>query len=380
MRLSQNLISGTWGDYNMPKFVGKDKNGIGIYQDSFYPFPNQRKWKTVRASNQREADKLFRTWKAEYQQTEPDSAQDTSFANIRERFEIKCKADQDCDKTIKNYRSVYRNFFERFLPKEYPDISSMQCIKLRARLIFERYKSWVVVDCKRETGWREELTKLRVIFSKLNAIGLCDDELLKTLRTFKRPKKHKRIYKELSREQLVKLLKFIESDRPDYYGASYLVFRYGWRRDQALTVKAKNIKWESLRPIELLCEPQDTKTKEPFILKNIDPELANILKDYYLMAKKRNTAWLFPNRSGDRLHAGHYTEYIKVASMKVLGIEIKPHDFRHSFVTMLRSRGRAPEDIMTFTGHRDPESLNIYSHASSAGAKQIIEETRLFDK
>ncbi len=125
LRLSQSLISGIWGDYNMPKFCGKDKNGIGIYQDSFYPFPNQRKWKTVRASNQREADKLFRTWKAEYQQTAPDNSQDASFANIKDRFEIKCKADQDCDKTIKNYRSVYRNFFERFLPKEYPAISDM---------------------------------------------------------------------------------------------------------------------------------------------------------------------------------------------------------------------------------------------------------------
>lgn len=364
----------------MPKFIGKDKNGMGIYQDSFYPFPNQRKWKTVRAPNQREANKLFRAWKDGYQQTEQDNLSDTSFATIRERFEVKCKADQDCDKTIKNYRSVYRNFFDRFLPKEYPAISDMQGMRLKARLIFERYKSWVVVDCKRETGWREELTKLRVIFSKLNAIGLCDDELLKTLRTFKRPMRRMRLYKEVSREQLATLLKVIESDRPDYYGASYLVFRYGWRRGQALSVKTKNIKWESLRPIELTCEPQDTKTKEPFILRNIDPELANILKDYYLRAKKRNTAWLFPNRSGDRLHAGHYTEYIKGVSKKVLGIELKPHDFRHSLITWLKSRGYSDRDIMAITGHRDITSFNIYSHATSSIVKQIIEDTRLFDK
>ena len=126
-----------------------------------------------------------------------------------------------------------------------------------------------------------------------------------------------------------------------------------------MTLKAKNIKWESLRPVKLICEPQDTKTKEPFILSDIDPELANILKGYHMEAKKRNTAWLFPNRSGDKLHAGHYTEYIKEVSKKVLGVELKPHDFRHSLITWLKSRNYSDRDIMAITGHRDINSLNI---------------------
>jgi len=364
----------------MPKFLGKDKNGLGKYQYSFYPFRNQRQWKTVKAPSQREADRLFRDYENSYQQTTSPDSEGISFTGILEQLDKKCKADGDCDKTFKNYRSVYKNFFERFLPKEYPDISSMQGIRLRAKLIFERYKSWVVVDCNREKGWREELTKLKVIFSKLNAVGLCDEELLKTIKAFKKPKRHQRLFKEIAREQLTTLLKFIKSDRPDYYGVSYLICRYGWRRGQALTLKAKNITWESLRPVKLTCEPQDTKTKEPFIIRDIDPELANILKDYYMEAKRRNSAWLFPNRSGDKLHAGHYTEYVKEASKKVLKIELKPHDFRHSLITWLKSKGCSDRDIMAITGHRDINSLNIYSHATSAGVKQIIEDTRLFDK
>jgi len=380
LRLSQSLISGIWGDFSMPKLIGRDENGIRKYQYSFYPFPNQRKWITIKAPSRREADRLFRDWQNSYQQTTSPNSGELSFKGILEQFEIKCRADNDCDKTIKNYRSVYRNFFERFLPVVYPDVTNMQGIKLKGKLIFERYKSWVVVDCKREHGWREELTKIKVIFCKLNAIGLCDDALLKTIKEFKKPKRRGRIYKEVSREQLATLLKFIDSDRSEYYGASYLVFRYGWRRGQALTLKAKNIKWQGLRPTSLICEPQDTKTKEPFILSDIDPELANILKGYHMEAKKRNTAWLFPNRSGDKLHAGHYTEYIKEVSKKVLGVELKPHDFRHSLITWLKSRNYSDRDIMAITGHRDIGSLNIYSHATSASVKQIIDDTRLFDK
>ena len=364
-------------------YRGIDKNGKEIWQLNFYPFPGaKRQYKSVRVSSKREAEIERLRYIDSFQQAgpRPEGSNDLSFDAVFKRFEIKCQADGNSIKTIKNYRSAYRNFFERFLKSKHPDIINMQAVKIKAKFLIEQYKSWVVVECKRENGWREELTKLKAIFSKLNAISLCDDEILNALKTFKKPKRHKRLYKELSQEQRTKLLAYIKTKRPDYYGAAYLIFRWGWRRGQVLTMKTANVKWEGLSIVALYCDPQDTKTKEPFIFRNIDPELANIIKAHYMIAKNRNCKWLFPNRNNNKHHSDHFTKYIREAALKVLGIEIKPHDFRHSFITEMKARGYSDSDIIVFTGHKDTKSLDTYSHASSAKVKQMVEDTRLFDK
>lgn len=363
----------------MSKLLGRDENGLQIRQYSFYPFRNQRKWKTIKAASKTEADILAAEWMKSFQQASDNTA-GLSFGDIWQKLEIKCRADGDGLKTIRNYHSVYRNFFERFLTTKYPDITDMKGVRLKAKILIEHFKSWVVVECGRVNGWGSELIKLKPMFSKLNAIGLCDDEIIKTLKEFKKPKRHKRLYKELSKDQKIKILHYIKKDRPDYFGIAYLIIRYGWRREQALTLKTTNIKWEGLNIKAIYCEPQDTKTKEPFILRNIDPELANILKDYYLKAKARNSKWLFPNRNNNKHHNDHFTKYIRSISQKVIGIEVKPHDFRHSFITEMKARGYSDNDIIVFTGHRDTRSLETYSHASSAKVSQIVEDTRLFDK
>ena len=384
LRLNQSLISGIWGDYNMPKFLGKDKNGIGIYQDSFYPSPGQRKWKTIRAANQREADRIFRTWKVEYQETVTDNAPNSlgglSFEEVKKRLELKCKTDGN------SFRTIYHNLLPKFdsivmfLSKEFPDIKSLAQCKGNAKAIFEQYRRWIVVDNGRDKGWRDELTKIKSIFGKLYAIGLCDPSILEVLKTFKKPKANKKLYKPISKEQLLKLLKYIEADRPDYYGITYMAMRLGWRRGQIISIKNKNIEWSGLRPIAIYCEPQDTKGKEPFKIDIIDGELATIIKNYYLKSKKQNSAWLFPNRNGNRHHDNHYTRYMTRISEKVLGIHLSPHDFRHSYVTTRLAEGCTEEDIMATTGHRSRESFRIYTHRTSEGVKKVMENSKLFDQ
>jgi hypothetical protein len=58
-----------------------------------------------------------------------------------------------------------------------------------------------------------------------------------------------------------------------------------------LSIKRRNIKVNGFKPIEIICEPQDTKTKEPFVFKNIDEELARVVMKY--LWDKRKTEWLF---------------------------------------------------------------------------------------
>ncbi|UCD55315.1 MAG: site-specific integrase, partial [Candidatus Omnitrophota bacterium] len=297
-----------------------------------------------------------------------------SFTELKNRLELKLKADNVSSRTIyHNLLPKYRSLFETFIPMRYPQVTTINQL---TKALIENYKQWIVVERGRTTGWRDELTKIKTMVKKLVDIGCCNKEIYyDVLGSFKRPPRHKKLYKEISREDMKKLLDYIKQDRPDLYGPTYFIMRLGWRRGQVLSIKRKNIRWNALWPVEILIEPSDTKTKEPFILRDIDPELANVIKRYAF--DKRKTIWLFPNKNNNIHHANHYTKYISKISKNVLGIALSPHDFRHSFVTTRLKEGSTPRDIMAITGHKDVESFNIYTHPTSEGTKKVIENSRL---
>lgn len=343
-----------------------------IYEINYYPYPSApRKQYRVKAGSTQEAFLI----KAR------DSAQlktgtnivISSFAELGIRLELKLKADNLSPKTIRNLKSQFKNFFERFLSGKHSHITSVNQI---TRVIIEDYKQWVVVEQGRVTGWRDELAKFKVIIKKLVNIGCCNKEIYyDVLSSFKKPPRLKKLYKEITKSQMKVLLDYIKKNRPDYYGITYFLMRLGWRRSQVLSIKRKNIKWQGLRPVEILIEPEDTKTREPFVLRDIDNELANIIKHYALARKK--TIWLFPNRNNNIHHKDKYTAYIKRISQKILGITLTPHDFRHSFCTTRLKEGATPRDIMAITGHKDIDSFNIYTHPTSEGTKRVLERSKL---
>jgi len=345
-----------------------------IYEISFYPYPkSKRKQYRIEAESMREAY-LMRARHMEQYKNSPTFGTNLSFKELKRRLELKLKADNVSDRTIyHNILPKYHALFEIFIPRRYPEITTINQI---TREVIESYKQWIVVDRKRTHGWRDELAKLKTMIKKLVDIGCCNKEIYyDVLSKFKRPPKHKKLYKEVSREEMRKLLKYIEEDRLDYYGITYFIMRLGWRRGQVISIKRKNVKWNGLRPVEILIEPSDTKTKEPFVLREIDAELANLIKRYYF--DRKETLWLFPNKKNKQHHANHYTAYIRKTSKQVLGIVLSPHDFRHSFVTMRLKEGSTPRDIMAITGHKDVESFNIYTHPTSDGTKKVIENSRL---
>jgi integrase len=346
-----------------------------IYEISFYPHPGaKRRQYRIKAPSIKEAF-LIRMRHMEQQSYAPQAGTDLSFGELKKRLGLKCKADNLSERTIyHNLLPKYHCLFEVFLPSRYPDIISINQL---TREVIENYKQWVVVERGRTTGWRDELTKIKTMVKKLVDIGCCKKEIyFDVLGSFKRPPRTKKLYKEVSVQEMRKLLDYIEKDRPGFYGITYFIMRLGWRRGQVMSIKRHNIRWNGLWPVEILIEPGDTKTKEPFILRDIDAELANVIKKYAFDRKK--TIWLFPNKKNNKFHPNHYTAYIKEASQKALGVALTPHDFRHSFITTRLKQGSTPRDIMAVTGHKDIDSFNIYTHPTSEGTKKVIDESRIF--
>jgi integrase len=381
LRLETSLINGTRDVFSMSKRDGLRRIKDDVWECSYYPSPGAgRKWKRVRASSKREAMIARLKLMEMRRESIPNNLEDLPFEEARRRLEVKCKTDGNSFRTIyHNLLPKFDSLFGRFLSKEFPTIASLSQFKGSAKAIFEQYHRWVVVDCGRSAGWRDELGKIKSIFAKLHAIGFCDASVLEILKTFKKPKANKKQYKPISKDQQLTLLSHIKADRPDYYGITYMAMRLGWRRGQIIAIKNKNIEWAGLRPIAIYCEPGDMKTKEPFKLDTIDGELATIIKNSHLMSKSQNSDWLFPNRNGRKHHANHYTEYMAKVSEKVLGLHLSPHDFRHSFCTTRLAEGCTEEDVMAITGHRTRESFRIYTHRTSEGVKKVVANSKLFD-
>lgn len=345
-----------------------------LYEINFYPSGGgKRRQFRVTAASEREAFLL----RAEYivrQGKDVPVENGLSFNEIKERLKLKCQSDGNCEKTIVNLLSKFINLFETFMPQYYPEFKDIS--KLTS-VIVERYKQFVVIDQKRPYGWRDELTKLKSIFRKLIDIGVCRKEIYSdVLGQFKKPKRRLKIYQDVTKTQMQQLLIFIKEDHPAFYGPTYMIMRLGWRRGQVLSLKRKNIRLNGFRPAEIVCEPQDTKNKEPFILRDVDDELAKVIQRY--LYDGQETDWLFPNKKGKRIHANNFTAYISKTSQKVLGFHLFPHAFRHIFCTTRLKEGAIDRDIMAITGHKDAESFRMYVHATSEGTKQVLNRSRIF--
>ena len=358
----------------MPKkFEGVKELIRGALYKINYQVDGVRRFYRVKAKSLKEA---YVIRLKEMDKCRPDTkAQAMTFADLKKQLIVICQADGNSPKTIYgNLISKFRNFYEIFLPKYYPNVTSMNQITSQ---IIEHYKEFVVVEQGRQRGWRDELTKQRTMASKFVKRGYCSKEVYdNAFCGVKKPKRNQRLYKEITRTQMKQLLDYIQKNRPDYYGITYIIMRLGWRRGQVLSIKRKNIKLNGLKPVEIRCEPQDTKTKEPFVFDGVDEELARVIMKY--MWDKRKTEWLFPNKAGKKHHANHYSNWIKVTSKQVLGIELTPHDFRHNFITKRLNEGSTPRDIMAVTGHKDIDSFNIYTHATSTGTKEVLKNSLLF--
>jgi integrase/recombinase XerD len=357
----------------MKRYPGVREIRVGaVYEISYYPYPKAKRVQIrVKATSPKEA---FDQRAQLLNKSAEAVPMRLTFEALKERLRLKCKADGNSPKTIVNLLGKFNMFFEVFLPKYHPDINDINQIN---KVIVEQYKQYIVNDLKRTNGWRDELTKIKSIISKLCAIGCCHRKIYdEVLRQFKKPKKNLKHYKEVTKEQMKQLLDYIDLKQPQYYGVTYMAMRLGWRREQIISLKRSNVKVNGFRPIEIVCEAKDTKNKEPFILRNIDDELAKVIKRYLFDGK--DTSWLFPSKRGQKIHSNHYTAYISSISSKIIGVRVTPHDFRHNFCTQRLREGAVERDVMAITGHKDPESFRIYVHATSEGTKQVLNKSKIF--
>jgi integrase/recombinase XerC len=85
---------------------------------------------------------------------------------------------------------------------------------------------------------------------------------------------------------------------------------------------------------------------------------------------------LFLNRFGDRLSSRSIRKILD-KYIKVTGLDEKtsPHTLRHSFATHLLNRGANLRMVQELLGHKHLSTTQIYTHVTTAGMKQTLEES-----
>ncbi|MDI6816691.1 MAG: tyrosine-type recombinase/integrase [Actinomycetota bacterium] len=143
----------------------------------------------------------------------------------------------------------------------------------------------------------------------------------------------------------------------------------GMRRGEILALKWSDIDFEKklifVRRSVFRGEFSDPKSKKSIRVLAMDNRLLSVLLNHKLNAPASQYDLVFCTPKGGIVSGGHVTKVQFKKAVKDAGIE-KPmrfHDLRHSFASLLISKGEHVKVIQSVLGHADIQTtMNIYGH------------------
>lgn len=144
------------------------------------------------------------------------------------------------------------------------------------------------------------------------------------------------------------------------YTIFQILINLGCRRSEVLALK-----WNDIDFYEDTIQITRKKTSNADIVP-LPSTIKSALLDYRDTLSKTG-AYVFRSRESEKLSLSTFTSTInkwiqesKIEEIK--GFKVTAHTFRHSFITMCVKNNIPVEQIIRYTGHKDRESLDIYTH------------------
>lgn len=81
--------------------------------------------------------------------------------------------------------------------------------------------------------------------------------------------------------------------------------------------------------------------------------------------KKNRIGLLFVGPSGV-WQENHFYRAVWRPAVKASGLALRPHDLRHSYVSLMRAAGVDPADLAAWTGHTTMTATSVYTHSTGA--------------
>lgn len=109
----------------------------------------------------------------------------------------------------------------------------------------------------------------------------------------------------------------------------------------------------------------------------VPPELLGLLRGMLGEAMKSQTFWasslLFPAPRGGLWNYQSWWAQVWVPGREVSGLDVRPHEMRHSWVSLIRAAGVNPADAADVAGHTEAVATARYSHSLGRSFEAIRE-------
>lgn len=94
----------------------------------------------------------------------------------------------------------------------------------------------------------------------------------------------------------------------------------------------------------------------------VPPALLGMLKRMLIAAPPNDSPWLFPRVRGGRWDHSSFYRKLWDPARDALGADVRPHEFRHAYVSQMRAALIDVADLADATGHNVETATKIYTH------------------
>lgn len=96
-----------------------------------------------------------------------------------------------------------------------------------------------------------------------------------------------------------------------------------------------------------------------------------VLRTMLGAAKEGRIGLLFPDARGDVWAESSFYAYVWRPAVERSGVKLRPHDLRHSHVSLLRAAGIDPADLARISGHTVETATRAYTHSVGNSFDQV---------
>lgn len=288
---------------------------------------------------------------------------------------VKCKP-----KTERDYRSILKRYImQKFGERPIKDIKRLHV------------KNFLMGELNSGTS-QHIVHKIKVIMSSVFNLAMDDDKLsanpahrigsLADKNDLKNTLSHISV-NPLTRKELALLLDTFRESFPKHYPFALTLARTGMRLGEAVALKWSDIDFNgrfinvqrSYSSSEYLTTPKSGKPRRVDMSMQLTETLWILKHDLVNKSDEDMPEWVFPNQAGRLLDANHWRRRVfRKALDKAELRQIRIHDLRHTYASLLLQAGESMAYIRDQLGHHSIKvTVDIYGHLVPGGNKEAVD-------
>lgn len=310
----------------------------------------------------RDADAAYEDAKARLRGGQPTRLQSADFTTFTENWLQTLTVRES---TLADYKNTCKALCEHFGRKQLQAITPKDC-----REFIKQYG-----ETRSPRTVRKAATRLKQVFGIAVAEGYLQKSPAAKLTNLPRPSSAREI-EVLEPHQIGTLTDAM----PEYWRPLIQVaVRTGLRRGELFGLRWSDIHWE--RKVirvknQLSADGSLTELKTESAQRNvpIGQTVIDVLKAHKAVCPESDLDLVFPTPSGKPVHHGNFYRAVWKPARKKAGFtDLRLHDLRHTFASLLIHNRESVKYVQTVMGHADAQTtMNVYGHLFEQSGEEAV--------